>query len=146
MKQRVGDVSTEEGRAELRKRSPLTYVDKIQRPLLIGQGANDPRVTQVEADQIVAAMIAKGIPVTYVLYPDEGHGFRREPNRKSFNAVTEAFLAKNLGGRYEPVGEDFEGSSILVPAGADDVPGIDEALPTERKQMPTAKEEAGKKS
>ncbi len=136
MKQRVGDVSTEEGRAGLLKRSPLTYVDKIQRPLLIGQGANDPRVTQVEADQIVAAMTAKGIPVTYVLYPDEGHGFRREPNRKSFNAVTEAFLAANLGGRYEPVGEDFEGSSIFVPAGAADVPGIDEALPSERKQMP----------
>jgi len=142
MKHRVGDVSTEEGRAELLKRSPLTYVDKIQRPLLIGQGANDPRVTQVEADQIVDAMKAKGIPVTYVLYPDEGHGFRNEPNRKSFNAVTEAFLAEHLGGRFEPVGEDFEGSSLHVPAGAADVPGIDEALPVERKQMPVKEEEA----
>ena len=63
------------------------------------------------------------IPVTYVLYPDEGHGFRRPENRKSFNAVTEAFLAEQLGGRFEPVGDDFEGSTIAVPAGADDVPG-----------------------
>ncbi|MEQ8838252.1 MAG: prolyl oligopeptidase family serine peptidase, partial [Lacipirellulaceae bacterium] len=71
---RVGDVTTEEGRAALLERSPLMKVNEIKRPLLIGQGANDPRVTQVEADQIVEAMQSKGIPVTYVLYPDEGHG------------------------------------------------------------------------
>lgn len=136
MKVRVGDVDTEEGRAELLKRSPLTYVDKIQRPLLIGQGANDPRVTQIEADQIVEAMTAKKIPVTYVLYPDEGHGFSGEHNRMSFNAVTEAFLAEHLGGRFEPVGEDFEESSLHVPVGADDVSGVAEALPADRKQMP----------
>ena len=69
MKVRVGDVSTEEGRAALLKRSPLTYVDKIKRPLLIGQGQNDPRVKRAEADQIVKAMTDKHIPVTYVLYP-----------------------------------------------------------------------------
>ena len=57
------------------ERSPLTHVDKIKRPLLIGQGANDPRVKQAEADQIVKAMQEKKIPVTYVLFPDEGHGF-----------------------------------------------------------------------
>jgi dipeptidyl aminopeptidase/acylaminoacyl peptidase len=141
MKVRVGDVSTEEGRAELLKRSPLELVDKIQRPLLIGQGANDPRVTQVEADQIVEAMEAKKIPVTYVLYPDEGHGFALEPNRASFNAVTEAFLSEHLGGRYEPVGNDFEKSSIYVPVGADDVPGLDDALPSDRRQMPPKEEE-----
>ena len=140
MKQRVGDVSTEEGRAELLERSPLSYVDKIQRPLLIGQGANDPRVTQVEADQIVAAMTAKNIPVTYVLYPDEGHGFAGERNRMSFNAVTEAFLATNLGGRFQPVGNDFEGASLHIPVGAADVPGVDEALPPERKLMPVGEE------
>ncbi len=141
MKVRVGDVSTEEGRAELLERSPLELVDKIQRPLLIGQGANDPRVTQLEADQIVEAMQAKQIPVTYVLYPDEGHGFALEPNRASFNAVTEAFLAEHLGGRYEPVGQDFEGSSIYVPVGADDVPGLDDALPSDRRQMPPQEED-----
>lgn len=128
MKDRVGDWTTEEGKRNLLSRSPLTKVDAIRRPLLIGQGANDPRVKQVEADQIVDAMKSKSIPVTYVLYPDEGHGFARPENRMSFNAVTEAFLAKHLGGTYEPVGEDFQGSKIQVPAGAEQVPGLHEAL------------------
>ena len=136
MKVRVGDVSTEEGRAALLERSPLMRVDQIRRPLLIGQGANDPRVTQLEADQIVEALQSKGIPVTYVLYPDEGHGFVREENRSSFNAVTEAFLAEHLGGRYEPVGDDFRNASILVPVGVEGVPGLDAALPADRRQMP----------
>ena len=128
MKIRVGDVSTEEGRAALLKRSPLTLVDKIKKPLLIGQGANDPRVKRAEADQIVKAMNEKHIPVTYVLYPDEGHGFHRPENNTSFNAVTEAFLSKQLGGRYQPVGDDFKGSTITVPNGADQVPGLEKAL------------------
>ncbi|HEX6961127.1 MAG TPA: S9 family peptidase [Lacipirellula sp.] len=136
MKIRVGDVSTEEGRKALLERSPLRLVDKIETPLLIGQGANDPRVTQLEADQIVEAMQKKEIPVTYVLYPDEGHGFALENNRMSFNAVTEAFLAEHLGGRFEPIGDDFEDSSIHVPAGAKQVPGVAEALPDARQQMP----------
>ena len=138
MKLRVGDWSTEEGRAELLRRSPLSLVDKIERPLLIGQGANDPRVTQLEADQIVAAMIEKGIPVTYALYPDEGHGFARPENRTSFNAVTEAFLAEHLGGRYEPIGEDLEGASLVVPAGVEGVPGLDAVLPEDRRKVPKA--------
>jgi dipeptidyl aminopeptidase/acylaminoacyl peptidase len=133
MKVRVGDVETEEGRAELLKRSPLTLVDKIKKPLLIGQGANDPRVKQLEADQIVKAMTEKNIPVTYVLYPDEGHGFRRPENNKSFNAVTEAFLAEQLGGRFEPVGSDFDGATIKVPEGAEHVPGLGKALSTMKK-------------
>ncbi len=128
---RVGDPRTEEGQALLTERSPLTHADKIVRPLLIGQGANDPRVKQAESDQIVAAMQAKGIPVTYVLFPDEGHGFARPENDLAFNAVTEAFLAECLGGRVEPVGDDFEGSSIQVLAGAEQVPGLEEALPAE---------------
>lgn len=144
MKIRVGDVSTEEGQAELLEMSPLTHVDRIERPLLIGQGANDPRVTQLEADQIVEAMTTKGIPVTYVLYPDEGHGFARPENRTSFNAVTEAFLAKQLGGRYEEIGEDFEGASIHVPTGAADVPGLKEALTDEQMAMPKVEDEAEK--
>ena len=125
---RVGDHRTEEGRRFLESRSPLNYVDRIQRPLLIGQGANDPRVKQSEADQIVAAMQAKGIPVTYVLYPDEGHGFARPENSLSFNAVVEAFLSRYLGGRYQPVGADFQGSTITVPTGAAGVPGLEAAL------------------
>lgn len=125
---RVGDHRTDEGRAFLTQRSPLTYVDRIKRPLLIGQGANDPRVKQAESDQIVHAMQAKNIPVTYVLYPDEGHGFARPENNLSFFAVTEAFLARVLEERYEPIGDDFRGSSITVPAGADDIPELGEAL------------------
>ena len=125
---RVGDHRTEDGRRFLESRSPLSYVDRIQRPLLIGQGANDPRVKQSEADQIVTAMQAKGIPVTYVLYPDEGHGFARPENSLSFNAVVEAFLSRYLGGRYQPVGMDFQGSTITVPTGAAGVPGLEAAL------------------
>ena len=70
----------------------------------------------------------RGIPVTYALYPDEGHGFRRPENKKSFNAVAEAFLSECLGGAYQPIGDDFAGSSITVPVGADQVPGLAEAL------------------
>ena len=126
---RLGDARTEEGRALLTERSPLTHVDRIQRPLLIGQGANDPRVKQTESDQIVQAMQERDIPVTYVLYPDEGHGFARPENRLSFFAVAEAFLHEHLGGRFEPIGDEFEGSSITVPVGAKEVPGLEAALP-----------------
>lgn len=126
---RIGDHRTEEGRAFLKSRSPLTRVDRIQRPLLIAQGANDPRVKQAESDQIVAAMQAKKIPVTYLLFPDEGHGFARPENNLAFHAAAEAFLAAHLGGRYEPVGDDFKGSSIEVRTGAAEVPGLGEALP-----------------
>ncbi|MYC14589.1 MAG: S9 family peptidase [Gemmatimonadetes bacterium] len=128
MKDRVGDWTTEEGQQSLLAKSPLARVDQIQRPLLIGQGANDPRVKQVESDQIVEAMKQKNIPVTYVLYPDEGHGFARPENRLSFYAVAEAFLSEHLNGRFEPVGEDFQGAKIQVPEGADQVPGLQTAL------------------
>ncbi len=126
---RVGNPTTEEGAAMLAERSPLTHVEKIQRPLLIGQGANDPRVKQAESDQIVEAMESKGIPVTYVLYPDEGHGFARPENNLSFFAVADVFLARHLdNNRFEPLPEKFEGSSIEVPTGADGVGGLTQAL------------------
>jgi dipeptidyl aminopeptidase/acylaminoacyl peptidase len=130
---RMGNPETEDGRALLRERSPLTWASQIKKPLLIGQGQNDPRVNVNESEQIVKAMQAKKIPVTYVLYPDEGHGFRRPENSTSFNAVAEDFLAnKCLGGRFEPIGNDFAGSTITVPAGADLVPGLGEALATKK--------------
>nr|BAL56207.1 aminopeptidase [uncultured Acetothermia bacterium]BAL59919.1 aminopeptidase [Candidatus Acetothermum autotrophicum] len=125
---RVGDHRTEEGRQFLLSRSPLSYVERICKPLLIGQGANDPRVKQAESDQIVQAMRAKNIPVTYVLFPDEGHGFARPENRIAFFAVAEAFLARHLGGRCEPIGEDFVGSSITIPVGAEELPTVSTAL------------------
>ncbi len=125
---RVGDHQTDEGRDLLARHSPLSKVDAIRKPLLIGQGANDPRVKQAESDQIVKAMQEKSIPVTYVLYPDEGHGFARPENRLSFFAITEHFLKAHLGAQAEPYGSDFEDSSVTVPAGADEVPGLGEAL------------------
>ncbi|MCB9792803.1 MAG: S9 family peptidase [Alphaproteobacteria bacterium] len=109
---RVGDPRTEEGQALLKARSPLTYVDRIERPLLIVQGANDPRVKRAESDQIVEAMRERGIPVRYLLYPDEGHGLARPENNLSFAALTEAFLGEHLGGRVQPLGEDMQGSSV----------------------------------
>lgn len=125
---RMGDHRTQEGRKLLFERSPINYVENIERPLLIAQGANDPRVNQNESDQIVEAMQERSIPVTYALYPDEGHGFARPENSISFFAVAEAFLSEHLGGRFEPVGDDFENSTITVPVGAEEVPGLAEAL------------------
>jgi dipeptidyl aminopeptidase/acylaminoacyl peptidase len=116
---RIGDYKTEEGRRFLEERSPLNRADRIVRPLLIGQGANDVRVKAAESEQIVAAMQRHGIPVTYIYYPDEGHGLGRPENRSSFAAVTEAFLAEHLGGRCEPIGDDFDGSTITFRAGRD---------------------------
>lgn len=96
---RVGKLETEE--EFLKSRSPLFKVDQIKKPLLIAQGANDPRVKQSESDQIVAAMRQKQLPVEYLLFADEGHGFVRPENRLKFYAAVEAFLAKYLGGRHE---------------------------------------------
>jgi len=133
-KDRVGDHMTDEGQKFLMERSPLTRADQIRKPLLIGQGANDPRVKQAESDQIVNAMKAKNIPVTYVLFPDEGHGFARPENRLAFYAVTEAFLARHLGGRFEAIGDAFNGSTIQVPAGAANIPGLKGNLPNPKKE------------
>ncbi len=135
---RIGDPRTEAGRAILKARSPLTRANAIAKPLLILQGANDPRVKQAESDQIVAAAHARGLPVTYVLYPDEGHGFQLPGNRLSSYAIIEAFLAQHLGGgengassaravRFEPIGEDLVGSSLKVD-GPQHVPGLEAAL------------------
>jgi dipeptidyl aminopeptidase/acylaminoacyl peptidase len=125
---RMGDPTTEAGKAVLRERSPLYSADKITRPLLIGQGANDPRVNIAESDQIVAAMNAKNIPVTYVVFPDEGHGFARPANNIAFMAVTENFLGKCLGGRSEPIGGTVKASSAQVKHGAEFAPGLKEAM------------------
>lgn len=100
---RLGKVETEE--EFLKSRSPLFKADQIKVPLLIAQGANDPRVKQAESDQIVAAMRKNGKPVEYVVFPDEGHGFARPENRLKFYAAAEEFLAKYLEGRAEPPSE-----------------------------------------
>ena len=94
--------------------SPLTHVDRIERPLLIAQGANDPRVKIQESDQIVAAMKERNIPVTYVVFPDEGHGFSKPNNNMAFMAITETFLARHLGGRCEPLQSELSNSSVDI--------------------------------
>lgn len=125
---RMGDPTTPAGVALLKDRSPVYRAGAITKPLLIGQGANDPRVNQAESDQIVAAMQAKNIPVTYVLFPDEGHGFARPQNSIAFNAVAEQFLKGCLGGRSEPIGDALKPSTAQVKAGAAFTPGLQEAL------------------
>jgi dipeptidyl aminopeptidase/acylaminoacyl peptidase len=96
-RKRMGD--SEE---RLKHQSPLFRADQIKTPLLIGQGANDPRVNKAESDQIVAAMRKNDKAVQYYVFPDEGHGFARPTNNMAFNAASEEFLAKYLGGRFEP--------------------------------------------
>jgi len=95
-------------------------------------------VKQAESEQIVAAMRGRQLPVTYVLYPDEGHGFGRPQNRISFYAIAEGFLQQCIGGRVEPIGRDFEGSSLDVKQGADRIPGLAEALAAMPRTPPPA--------
>jgi dipeptidyl aminopeptidase/acylaminoacyl peptidase len=112
---RMGNVDDPKDAELIKAASPLFKADKIVRPLLIGQGANDPRVNQAESEQIVSAIEKNGGKVSYVLYPDEGHGFRRPENSIDFNARAEAFLAKHLGGRAEPIdGDKYPGSTAVV--------------------------------
>ncbi len=98
---RMGDPRTPEGKAQLERQSPLNSAAKIKTPLLVIQGANDPRVNKREADQIVIALRDRGFPVEYLVAPDEGHGFARPINNLAMFAASEKFLAKFLGGRYE---------------------------------------------
>jgi dipeptidyl aminopeptidase/acylaminoacyl peptidase len=104
MYQRMGDPTTPDGKALLVERSPLTAAAKIRTPLLIAQGANDPRVNHAESEQIVIALRDRGFPVEYLLIPDEGHGFVRPVNNMASVMATEQFFAKHLGGRYQDGG------------------------------------------
>lgn len=97
----VGDPNTEEGKKRMHEASPLFSADKIVKPLLIIQGANDPRVKKAEADQIVIALRDKGKQVSYLLADDEGHGFAKPINRMAMFAETEKFLAGVLGGQFQ---------------------------------------------
>lgn len=98
---RMGDPSTPEGEADLKAMSPLFSADKIKSPLLVVQGANDPRVKQHESDQIVVALRDRGFDVEYIVAPDEGHGFARPVNNMAMLAAAEKFLSKHLGGRFQ---------------------------------------------
>ncbi|HEV7509601.1 MAG TPA: S9 family peptidase [Thermoanaerobaculia bacterium] len=99
--ERMGDPATPEGRAQLERQSPLNSASKMKAPLLVIQGANDPRVKRTESDQIVVALRERGFPVEYIVAPDEGHGFARPVNNMASFAAAEKFLAKHLGGRYQ---------------------------------------------
>jgi len=101
---RMGDPNTPEGKQRLIEESPLTSADKIKTPLLVAQGANDPRVNRREAEQIVIALRDRGFPVEYILAPDEGHGFARPVNNLALFMASEKFLAQHLGGRYQEGG------------------------------------------
>jgi dienelactone hydrolase len=98
---RMGDPRTPEGKAQLERQSPLNSAQKIKTPLLVAQGANDPRVKKAEAEQIVIALRDRGFPVEYMLAPDEGHGFARPVNSMALWAASEAFFAKHIGGRFQ---------------------------------------------
>lgn len=122
---RIGNPSTPEGKALLTAASPLTHAASITKPLLIAQGANDPRVKQAESEQIVAAMKQAGLPVSYVLFPDEGHGFARPENAIAFFAVMEAFLSAHLGGDYQPItAAEIEASTMQIEIGKTGIPGL----------------------
>lgn len=98
---RMGDPNTPEGLAQMKRQSPLTSADKIKTPLMVVQGANDPRVNKRESDQIVYALQKRNYPVEYLVAPDEGHGFARPVNNMAMIAASEKFLAKHIGGRYQ---------------------------------------------
>lgn len=140
-RQRVGDPDSVDGLALLQARSPLARADRIRRPLLVVQGGNDPRVPRSESDRLVKALEARAIPVTYLLFPDEGHGLARAANRLAFCAVAEAFLAHHLAhppARHsgdsltEPPGEEWAQTSLQVLAGAEHVPLVTDALAARR--------------
>jgi dipeptidyl aminopeptidase/acylaminoacyl peptidase len=124
-KMRVGDWETPEGHKALAEVSPLTHAAAIKKPLLIGQGANDPRVNQKESERIVDAMKQHNLPVTYIVFPDEGHGFARPENNIAFSGAAEAFLSAHLGGYYLPLSSDeVKASSMQVKEGKSGIPGM----------------------
>lgn len=116
---RVGDLSTPEGRAFLLDRSPLTHAGDIRRPLLLVHGTNDPRVDLSESQRMAATLDASGVPATLVVFPDEGHGLARPENNLAFVAIAEAFLARHLGGRAEPMSDELAASSAHIAVGAE---------------------------
>lgn len=130
--ERMGDPRTPEGKALLMERSPLNSADKIKTPLLVAQGANDPRVNRREAEQIVVALRDRGFPVEYLLAPDEGHGFARPVNNLALFMESEKFLAEHLGGRYQ------EGGTPEVTARLKEITVDPKSVVVEKKTEPTA--------
>lgn len=115
---RVYDPRTETGKQELYNNSPIHFIEAIDKPLLIVHGANDSRVKQAQSDRIFNKMLEKNIPVSYLLYPDEGHGVVKPNNRQAMYAAMEGFLARNLGGSQEPMTNEAENSSMIIVKGS----------------------------
>lgn len=129
-----GDERTEAGRAALAARSPITHADAIRAPVLITHGLLDDGVVPAHSERMVAALERRGSAVVYLAYPDEGHGLALAGNKISQAAITEAFLARCLGGAAEPfVPADFADSSVIVRSGATYVPRLPEALATRKE-------------
>ncbi len=125
---RMGDPTTEAGRALLAERSPLTHANAIRRPLLVAQGDNDPQVKKPQSDSIVEALSSRDATVTYLVFHGEGHGFTKPENVLALRAVSEHFLAQCLGGRAEPFGLSLRSSALSVPHGARFIDGLEQAL------------------
>lgn len=121
---RIGDPRTPEGRQMLRDRSALWRAGQIRNPLLLALGLHDANAPRSEADQIAFALRARGTGLTYVVFPDEGAELARTQDRLAFLAIVEHFLGDCLGGRVEPVGQAFEGASLIAYDGAYNVPGL----------------------
>ena len=123
----LGDPATPEGLMALKNSSPLNFAHKAKNPLLIVQGDQDTRVPTRQAKLMVDALVEHNVPVTYVLYPDEGHGVVRPGNSRSFNAIVEAFFGNCLGGYYQPLVDQLKEANVQVPVGAEHIPGLLEA-------------------
>ena len=139
--ERLGDPNTAEGKAQLERQSPLNSVSKIRTPLLVIQGANDPRVNKRESEQIVVALRGRRFPVEYLLAPDEGHGFANPVNNMAAFAAAEKFLANHLGGRFQqsmPSAVAARLRQITVDPGALQAPETDVALSVPRPAVPLA--------
>jgi len=103
--ERMGNPNTPEGRKQLERQSPLNSAAKIKTPLMVVQGANDPRVKKAESEQIVIALRDRHFPVEYICAPDEGHGFARPVNNMAMMAAAETFFAKYLSARHQEGGK-----------------------------------------
>ena len=132
-RRQVGDETTPAGRALLRERSPLYFAERVTRPLLITHGANDRNVPRKYSDDFVAEMRKHGKPVTYLLYPDEGHDYARKEDWISLFAIAERFFHEHLGGRYEPIGDDLIASNVEVIEGERLIPDLAAAIQAKTK-------------
>jgi Prolyl oligopeptidase family len=112
----------------LHAQSPALHAASITHPLLIVAGAKDPEMSEDDTQSIVRTLKKDGVPITYVLYPDEGATLVRPANQLAFYAIAEAFLGKCLGGAVEPIGNALKGSSAQVVEGMDQIPGLAKAM------------------